>query len=224
MIKELSIIVPCYNYGNYIEECLESIFKNKHNISFDVTVIDDKSTDDSLETIKRLNDKYKFQLLENEHNCGPSKTRNIAAKNTNSKYLLYIDADDTIPDNYIRSHYQNLMCCDISYCSSKFFGSIEGEAYCPEFDKNLFLTSPFINSAAMYKRKVFESVGGYDMNICGWEDYDFWLSSYEKGYKFKKNKNTFLNYRQKSNGVSNSLDLEKTKQVLRTKHAQVYRG
>jgi glycosyltransferase involved in cell wall biosynthesis len=153
-MKDLAIIIPCYNYGKYLEECLESVFNNKTNYSFDVVVIDDCSTDDSVCVANKLKEKYNFELMVNENNYKLPKTRNVGINCIESKYVLCLDADDTIPTNYIEENIKTLEDgYDVSYNNSKCFGD-SGVVYnWPEYDIEILRRTPFIHCSAIYRRQ-----------------------------------------------------------------------
>ena len=90
---KLSIIVPVYNVEEYVEECIKSLLKipieNK-----EIIVINDGSTDRSIEIINNL--KNKSIIIINEVNKGLSAARNTGLKYANGEYILFIDSDDYI--------------------------------------------------------------------------------------------------------------------------------
>ncbi|MBR5662663.1 MAG: glycosyltransferase [Bacilli bacterium] len=91
-MPKFSIIVPVYNTENYLEKCLESIFKQT-NQDFEVICINDGSTDNSLEVLN----KYKEDIIIiDQKNQGLSEARNNGVKKASGKYILFIDSDDYI--------------------------------------------------------------------------------------------------------------------------------
>ena len=98
----------------------------------------------------------------------------------------------------------------------------------PDFNIEILRRNPFVHCASMFKKKVWEVVGGFDeIMYDGWEDYDFWLSCAKNGFKFKKCNSTFLYYRQK--GIENrdtkaKNKLTSIKEYLKIKHENFYIG
>ena len=87
---KFSIVIPNYNKGKYVEECMESIFNQTIDKSkFEVIVVDTGSTDNSLEVIK----KYPVKLLQTEKK-GAGAARNIGIENATGTYIVFIDSDD----------------------------------------------------------------------------------------------------------------------------------
>lgn len=97
----ISFIVPCYNDGESIRDTIESIYSSCKHLLIDVIVVDDKSTDNSLQVIHDLQKEYSFLLIENEHNMGKVQTLNNNMKHLQSDIYFVIDADVVINTNAI---------------------------------------------------------------------------------------------------------------------------
>lgn len=97
---KLSIIIPVYNCGKYIQDCLDSILK-QDNTNIEILIINDGSTDDSKQIVSTYENKfYNFKYFE-QANHGVSYSRNIGINNSKGKYIFFIDADDFITDGAI---------------------------------------------------------------------------------------------------------------------------
>ena len=92
----ISIIVTVYNLEKYIKKCLDSIINNYSNI--EIIVIDDASTDKSLDIIKSYQDP-RIKVIINEKNYGIARCRNIGIDNSKGEYIWFIDGDDFIESN-----------------------------------------------------------------------------------------------------------------------------
>ena len=101
----VSIIVPVYNVGPYIERCLKSVINQTYTGSLECLIIDDCGTDDSIIIARRLISEYKgpikFQLLQHDHNRGLSAARNTGTDAATGDYIFYLDSDDELPHNSI---------------------------------------------------------------------------------------------------------------------------
>lgn len=96
-----SIIIPVYNKANYITRLLDEIV-NQSVEDYEVILVDDRSTDDSVAVInKYISDKPKFRLLENDINHGPAYSRNRGIEAAQGEYVLFIDSDDKIESVYL---------------------------------------------------------------------------------------------------------------------------
>lgn len=98
---DLSIIIPVYNVSLLINRCLSSIFHQTTQYSYEVILVDDGSTDNSVEVIKARNEEN--IILYQQQNAGPSVARNKGVELAHGKYVTFIDADDYWEDGYIDS-------------------------------------------------------------------------------------------------------------------------
>lgn len=89
----VSVIIPVYNAGALISRCLDSVFSQSGVNDFEVIVIDDGSTDNSIEIIKSHPEASKIKII-NQKNAGPSRARNRGVEVATGKYLAFLDADD----------------------------------------------------------------------------------------------------------------------------------
>lgn len=103
---DLKIIIPAYNSELYIEECLQSILKQKTKYTVKIIVINDGSKDNTLKIIKKYEKNEKVEIID-QVNKGCSYSRNKALKTIDSKYIMFVDADDKIEENAI----ENLLNC-----------------------------------------------------------------------------------------------------------------
>ena len=94
MIK-YSFIVPVYNTKKYLKKCLNSLVKQTYK-DFEIIVINDGSTDNSMDIINDYSKKYKNIKVINQKNQGLSMARNNGVKEAKGKYILFIDSDDYV--------------------------------------------------------------------------------------------------------------------------------
>lgn len=104
MEKDLiSIVIPAYNVEKYILKCVNSCLTQTYK-NIEVIVIDDGSTDSTLEILNKIKNK-KLQIIHKE-NDGVSSSRNIGIKNSNGKYITFVDGDDYLSEDFIEyMHY-----------------------------------------------------------------------------------------------------------------------
>lgn len=92
---DLSIIIVSYNTRDILKECLESVYKNlPQKINAEVIVVDNASTDGSLEMLKK--DFPKVHLIENKENFGFSKANNIGVRGSKGRYILFLNSDTVV--------------------------------------------------------------------------------------------------------------------------------
>ena len=98
---DISIIIVNWNLQDLLEQCLNSIYQNLHNINFEVFVVDNNSSDNSVEMIKR-----KFPtvtLVANKENIGFSRANNQAIRRSKGEYILLLNPDTIIVGNAIQN-------------------------------------------------------------------------------------------------------------------------
>lgn len=96
----LSVIIPVYNASLLLERCLDSVFTQNTKYSFNVILIDDGSTDDTVEIIKARKEQDRI-ILYQQNNSGPATARNKGVELSDATYCTYLDADDYWNDGYI---------------------------------------------------------------------------------------------------------------------------
>lgn len=94
MQPKISIIIPVYNSSSYLERCLQSV-ADQDLKEIEILVIDDASTDNSLEILKDFVKRDERIILETfERNQGQATARNWGIKQARGEYILFVDSDD----------------------------------------------------------------------------------------------------------------------------------
>lgn len=95
----ISVILPVFNVACYIQECLESILQQDFRQAYEVILVDDASTDGSIDSCRQYTADYpeKIKLIECELNSGVSVARNLGLEQARGKYLMFVDPDDILP-------------------------------------------------------------------------------------------------------------------------------
>ena len=96
----VSVIVPAYNVQKYIGECLQSLLAQKTSYKYEIIVVNDGSTDNTLKIINSI--KCDFLRVIDKPNRGISSARNIGIKNAFGEYLIFCDADDYMAEKAIQ--------------------------------------------------------------------------------------------------------------------------
>lgn len=97
----LSVVLPNYNHAEYISYALDSLV-NQTSLPFELIIIDDASTDNSIDIIQEYVDKYKFiSLKKNDYNRGVVDTINESLQSIKTKYVTFVSADDFLENEFI---------------------------------------------------------------------------------------------------------------------------
>lgn len=103
----LSIVVPMYNLENYVCDGIKSILEavgSMSNDDYEIILVDDKSSDDSIEVVKNNFNIKNLKLIEKDSNSGVSDTRNVGVKESSGKYVAFFDGDDKLsPEIYFKA-------------------------------------------------------------------------------------------------------------------------
>ena len=100
MTQKVSIIVPVYNDDLHLDRCLNSILNQTYE-NIELVIVDDGSTDFTGSIIKKFSEKDSRIKYYYQANSGPSEARNNGINNSSGDYILFIDSDDTIEQDYV---------------------------------------------------------------------------------------------------------------------------
>lgn len=115
MTEKISVIIPAYNASNSIKKCIDSILSQTYK-SLEIIIINDGSKDNTLEIMQEYEKKDSRIRIINKGNSGVASTRNLGINTSTGNYLMFIDSDDYIENNYIEKMYTELLDnnCDVA--------------------------------------------------------------------------------------------------------------
>ena len=147
---KVTVIVPVYNCEEYIPACLQSLLaQTLPQSEFEVLLINDGSTDNSAEICRRLAEEHANVRFFDKENGGVSSTRNMGIENAEGKYFLFLDADDTLTPDTLKT-------------VSQFF-----DKHYDEIDMVTYRIVPFWEDHRYplhYRYKILQKTGIYDLN------------------------------------------------------------
>ena len=187
----VSVVIPAYNCGRFIEEALESVFAQDYP-ALEVIVVDDGSTDDTREKVMRYGSRVSLVV---QRNGGAAAARNEGIRRSRGKYVAFLDGDDFwLPGklrhqvDHLERHPDIALCCtrwhvlhpnpsgdyhiasasaaDVVHVNPKCSGWI----YC-----ELLLDCVVWTSTVLIRRELCERIGGFDEALRRGQDYDYWL-------------------------------------------------
>ncbi len=181
---DVSVVIPTYNRASCILRAVQSVL-NQNDVSFELIIIDDGSTDQTQELIAPfLNSDPRIQYFF-KSNEGPSSARNLGIKKSKAPFIAFLDSDDEWLPGKLKNqidflnHQRDLLICQTDEIwirngkrvnpmkkHKKFGGDI--------FEKCLPLSivSP---SCVMMRKEFFDQIGLFDESLPACEDYDLWL-------------------------------------------------
>lgn len=120
--KKVSVIVPIYNSSKFLDRCIDSILNQTYN-NTEVILINDGSTDDSLEKINIYQTKYSQIKVFSKENGGSASARNYGLEKASGEYILFVDSDDSIDNDYIENLILNIDDNDCIVCGYKRYNN-----------------------------------------------------------------------------------------------------
>lgn len=232
MNRVVSIIVPCYKQAHFLNESLQSVL-NQTYIHWECIIVNDGSPDNTKDVAKQWCEKdTRFQYLEKQ-NGGLSSARNAGINRSKGVFILPLDADDILHQDYLLKLVPELESdknLAIVSCNSSFFSETINNikhTHMPKGSNSKYLL--YVNqlvATSLYRKQSWELVGGYDETMKhGFEDWDFWLSITKTGKNYKILPEVLFYYRkaQKSmlvNTINNYF--ESTKEYIFKKHSELY--
>lgn len=193
----VSVIVPIYNAAPYLQETLNSIIASTYR-PIEVVMVDDGSKDNSLHIAQDFCAHHPECVVIAQENQGVSVARNNAIRAAKGKYILPVDADDTIANTFIQKAVEVIEKRNdirVVGCRCWMFGAVDKEWKLPEFSHSLLARKNMIPTTALYRKADWERCGGYCEEEIYREDWDFWLSMMELGGTFYKLDEILFNYR-----------------------------
>lgn len=100
----ISFIIPIYNAEDYLAQCIESIFAQRGTYSYEIILIDDESTDNSLAIAQAYAGKDSRVVVLTQPHAGQSAARNIGLSHAKGKYIAFVDADDYLAPDWCQQH------------------------------------------------------------------------------------------------------------------------
>ncbi|MBI4722299.1 MAG: glycosyltransferase family 2 protein [Candidatus Stahlbacteria bacterium] len=190
--QQVSVITATYNNERYIKSCIESILCQSIK-DFEFIIVDDGSTDKTFEILREYEKKDKrVVIIRNKENKGAANSRNAAFHKSKGKFIAIIDSDDVALPTRLEKQVRFLN----SHTEYGIVGSMI--AYIDENGKHITLKEALpkggeiigdmledpcqiFNSSCMFRREVFEELGGYREEFKKAEDWDLFLRLQERG-------------------------------------------
>lgn len=213
-MPKVSIIIPCYNHGIYIRDTLDSLTNIPNEGLFETIIVNDGSTDPyTNEVLIKLKENPNYQVIFKK-NGGLSDARNTGIRLSKGEYILPLDADNMIRPEYLYRGIELMDAgkADIVYGNRMQFGDKTGERKAYPYNLQRLMLGNYIDACAIYKKAVWETIGGYDTNMkTGWEDWEFWLNAGFHNFKFQYVDEVLFDYRVLEDSMVSTLNAQKTK-------------
>lgn len=176
-MTKLSIIIPCFNCEDTLEEAVDSIYCQPPKIAFDVTMVDDASHDNTFKVMQKLSRKYPaIQLFRHKRNMGGGATRNTAVENSDGEIIFCLDSDDVLGKSFLENitdFWLEKRCDGVGKSNTimfegqdrkKIFREINYEIGDAPIGLDSFFTgdqSCSLKVTFLFTREAFNRIGGY---------------------------------------------------------------
>ncbi|WMI69840.1 glycosyltransferase family A protein [Mangrovimonas sp. YM274] len=224
---KVSVIVPCYNQAEYLNQALQSVLEQTYQ-NWECIIVNDGATDHTESQSKLWTSKdVRFRYF-SKTNGGLSSARNFGIERANGSYILPLDADDYLSANYIESCVEEIEGnrAKLVYGRVERFGIKTGEWKLKPFHYYGLFVANMVYCSAMFHKEDWKKVGGYDETMLkGLEDWEFWIHILNKEDKVVKLDSITFFYRIKEFSMTSLMDKKtelEVKSYVFKKHASKY--
>ena len=204
--SSVSVVIPCYNLGEYLPEAVESVRQQSYPPT-EIIVVDDGSTDEETRQVLAHYEQLDPQIITVYHtpNGGAPAARNYGISRAQSEYILCLDADDVLLPTFLEETVAQLDAqplVGIVATHVEYFGTQVGvwrpQGYTPH---SILWRNP-IPSCSLFRKSCWQQTGGYkDLKAC--QDWEFWLSIVEEyGWHWSVVAKPLYRYRQRTGSIS----------------------
>ena len=188
MNKLVSIIIPSYNSGKFIKQCIQSVIAQTYT-NWEILIVDDSSRDDSCLAIKELakqEGRIKFFLL--DKNIGAAEARNVAIRKAKGKYIAFLDSDDLWESQKLEKQISFMQKEDIAFSFSTYqpMSADGSKLYSIIHAPKIVTYSSYLKNTIIGCLTVVinrEKTGDFEMpNIRSSHDMALWLLIMKRGF------------------------------------------
>lgn len=224
MKTKVSIIIPVFNSGKYLQATLKSI---QEKISTEIIVVNDGSTDQNTLSVLKSLDNKKYRII-NQKNAGTAAARNNGAKLARGEYLLFLDSDDLIEKHFctkltkILDKNKNI---DFVYPSTILFDNEIGFWNSMEYNSTLVKYYNYFVITSLMRKDMFFRIGAFDESYKQRDDREFWIRTVKNKIKGQKSDALFF-YRKLTNSklaqINKNKEIWKHENGVRKQYKEIY--
>ena len=207
----VSVIIPNYNHGQYIAECISSVIAQTYR-AIEIIIIDNYSKDNSAQVVNEIinkNSSVTIKFLQFDNKGIIAASRNFGVKNATGNYLAFLDSDDVWDPSKLECQVDKLQNSRYSAIATRF-KPIGEEAYCYDhlahMNKkgdiivsyaDILISNPIVTSSVLMRKEYFLKLGGFDESpdYRFIEDWELWLRLSNKFGYIKILNNKMAGYR-----------------------------
>lgn len=225
----VSVIIPCFNYGEYVVAAIDSVLAQTFQ-DFEIIVVDGGSTDECTLRILRTLVRPKTTVFYRDERSLVGDNRNFGIVKASGKYICCLDADDLLKPTYLEKAVFLAECYhyDLVYPAVQCFGGDDhiwsaGSARFPEIARE-----NAISTVALFRREAWAAAGGYrdwgtgDDHVP--EDWEFWTRLLGRGYRAQRIPEPLMLYRVHGGGLTalNRQSQDRHRQVIAEANQELF--
>jgi glycosyltransferase involved in cell wall biosynthesis len=198
---KLSVVIPCYDSVDFLVETVDSL-RVQDLADTEVIFVDDGSRDDTVGLIKWImgsSPACAMRLIE-QPNAGLAGARNTGIAAAHGRYVLPLDADDLIVNGMLARFVDVLDSepgVDMVYGDREDFGDVAGIQRSGRFELSRLKYFNQLPYCAMYRRSLWQKAGGYQTNVSGLDDWNFWIATSSAGAVARHVPDVFFRHRRR---------------------------
>lgn len=220
----VSVIMPAYNVEPYIEAAVRSVLAQTFE-DFELIIVDDGATDGTYDAAGRAAGRDGRVRIIRQANSGLSAARNAALAHAHAPFVALLDSDDLWAPVFLERQMailQDPATPDIVTGNAwNLGGARDGDSARPYPDTRpspdltgILADELSVFIMSVFRRRVYEVIGGFDETLSTNEDYDFWLRAAIAGFTFARNDEPLAFYRRRDDSLSAS-DIRMLRGILR---------
>ena len=195
MHARVSVIIATYNFGKYLPETMESVFRQTFQ-DWELIVVDDGSTDKTSEIVRPYLSNKRVRYIFHR-NKGLPAARNTGIKASSGEYIQFLDADDLIHAEKLEvqsRYFGHKKDVDVVFSDYALFKDEEPEILIKppprkssgDIKTDMLRGNFIVVNSPLSRRKAIDGVGGFDETLTSTEDWDLWLRMLLSGMVFAR--------------------------------------
>ncbi len=217
MVQLISIVLPVYNGEQFIKQAIESVLRQTYK-SFELIIVNDCSTDKTLEIITEFSEKdERIKIINNQTNKKLPASLNLGHEKAKGNFVTWTSDDNILLPNFLDSFIKviNNKQADVVYSNYEVVDEAENLKRIHKAGQiEHILFGNKIGASFLYKKQVYDSLKGYNESLFLLEDYDFWLRASMK-YKFHYLDEILYKYRVHGESLTSNIILDP---LIKEKH------
>jgi glycosyltransferase involved in cell wall biosynthesis len=182
----VTIVIPCYKQAHLLPEAVNSVLGQTFT-NWECIIVDDGSPDETAEVAEGFAQQHPDRIrVIHKINAGLANARNTAIRSARGRYILPLDADDRLAPELLAKTVAVLERdpgASIVYTDMQHFGVKTDHWRCGQVSLKGQMGINFLAYCSLYRRAVWDAVGGYNSNIDAYADWDFWIGAFQRGFR-----------------------------------------